>query len=153
MVLPAIGSLRLRECTVARVSAFFDALEPRYSVNTRGGIRTVVSCSMRQAVLHEAVATDPVRELERIERPTGERKPGPRGLTAEERRRLLDWLDGSSTDPRVRKLQRMARAADLPDLVRFFLGAGMRIDVALATRRPRRRDARQIDSSNSVTLR
>ena len=31
--------------------------------------------------------------------------------------------------------QKIARSADLPDLVRFFLGTGLRIGEALATRR------------------
>lgn len=79
-VLPALGALRLRECTVA--------------------------------------------QLNRIEQPREKRRTGPRGLTVEERRALLEWLDASSPDPAARRIQGVARRAELPDLVRFFLGTG-----------------------------
>jgi integrase len=53
----------------------------------------------------------------------------------EERRELLAWLDGSSDDPATLRKQKVVRSADLPDLVRFFLGTGLRVGEALATRR------------------
>lgn len=134
-ILPALGALRLRECTVARVDSFLEALEPRYAANTRRKLRSIVSGVLQVAVLHEALASNPVRELGRIEQPKGQRKARPRGLTLEERRGLLDWLDGASDDPATLRKQKIARAADLPDLVRFFLGTGLRIGEALATRR------------------
>ncbi|MFC5061973.1 tyrosine-type recombinase/integrase [Actinomycetospora atypica] len=134
-ILPAMGALRLRECTVARLDAFLEVLEPRYAPNTRRKLRSIVSGVLQVAVLHEAIAGNPVRELDRIEQPKGQRKARPRGLTADERRGLLDWLDGTSDDPAVLRKQKIARAADLPDLVRFFLGTGLRIGDALATRR------------------
>lgn len=135
IVLPALGALRLRECTVSRLDAFFGALEARYAPNTLRSVRTVVSGVLRQAVLYEAIAHNPVRELERIEQPRGQRKAGPRGLTAAERRMLLTWIDGWSPDARVQQMQRRARDAELPDLIRFFLGTGTRIGEAMATRR------------------
>jgi integrase len=134
-ILPALGALRLRECTVARLDAFLEALEARYAANTRRKLRSIVSGVLQVAVLQEAIASNPVRELDRIEQPKGQRKARPRALTIEERRNLLDWLDGSSDDPAVLRKQKVARSADLPDLVRFFLGTGLRIGEALATRR------------------
>ncbi len=68
-------------------------------------------------MLHDAVASNPVRELERIESPKGHRKAPARGLTSEERRRLLAFVD---TD-------KVAVGADLPDLIRFAVGSGLRI--------------------------
>lgn len=135
-ILPALGALRLRECTVARLDAFLEALEPRYAANTRRKLRSIVSGVLQVAVLQEAIVSNPVRELDRIEQPKGQRKARSRGLTLEERRRLLDWLDGSSGDPATLRKQKIARSADLPDLVRFFLGTGLRIGEALATRCP-----------------
>lgn len=82
---------------------------------------------MQQAVLHRAAPGNPVRELERIEEPKGKRKAQPRGLTIEERRRLLGWLDGTSEDVKTAWKQKVAQAADLPDLIRFVLGTGLRI--------------------------
>lgn len=128
VVLPALGELRIHECDVAQLDAYFTDLQRRgYAANTRRTLRAIVSGTMRQAVLHKAAPTNPVRELERIEEPKGKRKAQPRGLTVEERRRLLGWLDGTSTEPKVARKQQVARDADLPDLIRFALGTGLRI--------------------------
>ena len=134
-VLPALGALQLRECTVARLDALLEALEPRYAPSTRRTLRSIVSGVLQVAVLHEALAANPVRELDRIEQPKGKAKKKPRGLTVEEREALLEWFDQDSEDDQVRRLQRVARAAELPDLVRFSLGTGLRIGEALAVRR------------------
>jgi hypothetical protein len=52
----------------------------------------------------------------RIESPKGLHKAPPRGLTAEEHRRLLAFVDTDET----------AIRADLPDLIRFAFGFGLR---------------------------
>jgi integrase len=128
IVLPALGELRIHECDVAQFDAFFtDLLRRGYAANTRRTLRAIVSGAMQQAVLHKAAPSNPVRELEPIEEPKGKRRAQPRGLTIEERRRLLDWLDGTSDDPTTARKQRIAREADLPDLIRFALGTGLRI--------------------------
>ena len=140
LVLPELGGLRLHECDVAHLDAFFSRLEQarrtvehadgtitekvRYAANTRRTLRTIVGGVLLQAVLHQAVASNPVRELERIESPKGHRKGPPRGLTAEERRRLLAFIDD---DP-------VAVGGDLPDLIRFALGSGLRIGELCAVR-------------------
>jgi len=87
-------------------------------------VRAVVGGIMQQAVLHQAVASNPVRDLERIESPKGHRKAPPRGLTAEERRRLLEFVD---TD-------KSAVRADLPAVIRFALGSGLRVGEICAVR-------------------
>lgn len=119
---------------MSRLDAFLAALEPRYAANTRRKLRTIASGVLQHAVLTEAIPRNPVRDLDRIEESAGTRKAGPRGLTAAERSRLLGWLDGESDDPDVRRKQEVARAADLPDLVRFMLGTGLRVGEALAIR-------------------
>jgi integrase len=140
LVLPQLGALHLPECDVAHLDAFFTRLERarrtataedgtttekiRYAANTRRTIRAIVAGVMQQAVLHRAVASNPVRELERIESPKGHRKAPPRGLTPEERRRLLAFVDVDKT----------AGAADLPDLIRFAIGSGLRIGELCAVR-------------------
>lgn len=133
-ILPALGNLRLRECTVGRLDAFLAALEPRYAANTRRKLRTIVSGVLQHAVLSEAIPRNPVRDLDRIEEAPGSRRAGPRGLTIAERDRLLGWLDGESDDPVELRRQHVAQAAELPDLVRFMLGTGLRIGEALAAR-------------------
>ncbi len=134
-ILPGLGALRLRECTVVYRDAFLEALQPRYAANTRRKLRSIVSGVHQVAVPHEAIASNPVRELDRIEQPKGQRRSRPRALILDERRGLLAWLDGTSDNPAVLRKQKVARSADLPDLVRFFLGTGLRIGEALATPR------------------
>lgn len=72
---------------------------------------------MQQAVLHEALAANPVREVSRI-------RGKPRALTTEERR---NWLKFLATDP-------AAVRRDLHDLSVFMLGTGVLIGEALAVR-------------------
>jgi integrase len=140
VILPELGELLLAECDVAHVDAFFSRLErkrrtvvhddgttsekPHYAASTRRGVRAVVSGVLQQAVLHKAIASNPVRDLERIESPRGHRPAEPRGLTAEERRRLLAYVDAD----------KVSIAADLPDLIRFAIGTGLRIGELCATR-------------------
>ena len=140
LVLPQLGELRLAECDVAQIDAFFSRLErsrrtveqedgsmiekPHYAASSRRTVRSVVSGILQQAVLHRAIASDPVRELERIESPKGHGKAEPRGLTAEERRRLLVHVD---TDE-------VSIVADLPDLIRLAIGTGLRIGELCAVR-------------------
>ena len=120
-ILPELGEVRLREITVATLEPFFDALEDQgLSPNYRRDIRAAVSGILQVAIKHRAIATNPVHDLDDID---GGRKQ-PRGLTAEERRRLLDFLDHDQA----------ARRRDLPDLARFMLGTGVRIGEALAVR-------------------
>jgi len=140
LVLPQLGELRLYECDVAHIDAFFTRLEQarrtiehedgattkkvRYAANTRRTIRAIVAGVLQQAVLHQAIASNPVRELERIESPKGHRMTPPRGLTPEERRRLLAFVDAD----------KVAVGADLPDLIRFAIGSGLRIGELCAVR-------------------
>jgi integrase len=79
---------------------------------------------LQQAVLHQAIASNPIRELERIESPKGHRTAPPRGLTAEERRKLFAFVDQD----------KVAVGADLPDLIRFAIGSGLRIGELCAVR-------------------
>jgi integrase len=140
VVLPELGALQLHECDVARMDAFFARLERarctvhlddgsttekiRYAANTRRTIRSIIAGILQQAVLHKALPSNPVRELERIESPKGQRKAPPRGLTPEERSRLLGYVDAD----------KVAVAADLPDLIRFAIGSGLRIGELCAVR-------------------
>jgi integrase len=134
VVLPQLAELRLQECDVAQIDAFFTRLEQaRRTVVSEDGtttekirrtIRAIVGGVMQQAVLHQAVASNPVRELEPIESPKGHRKAPPRGLTPEERRRLLAHVDAD----------KVAMGADLPDLIRFAIGSGLRIGELCAVR-------------------
>jgi len=89
-----------------------------------------VSLILRIAVQHEAIPDNPDRHLDPIE--AGSRKP--RALTAEERRRFLAWMPGTSDAKEEARAQASARRRDLPDIVTFMLGTGVRIGGALGVR-------------------
>ncbi|MBW0101651.1 tyrosine-type recombinase/integrase [Pseudonocardia sp. KRD291] len=130
VILPAIGQWRLYECTVPRFDAFFNSLPARHSPESRKTIRTVVSLVLRVAVQHEAMADNPIRHLDPIER--GPRRP--RALTTMERRHFLDWMAGTSEDDEEARAQVRARRRDLPDIVTFMIGTGVRMGEALGVR-------------------
>jgi integrase len=130
VLLPAMGQWRLHECTVPRVDILFTDLAKSQGPQSRKTIRTVLSLVFRLAVQHEAMPDNPVRHLDPIE--AGSRKP--RALTLEERRRFLSWMAGTSNDKEEARAQASARRRDLPDIVTFMLGTGVRIGEALAVR-------------------
>jgi hypothetical protein len=127
VVLPAMGQWRLRECTVPQLDSFFTELAKTQSAQSRKTVRTVVSLILRLAVQHEAIRDNAVRHLDPIE--AGSRKP--RALTTEERRRFLAWMRGTSDSKEEARAQESARRRDLPDLVTFMLGTGVRIGEVL----------------------
>lgn len=130
VVLPAMGQWRLRECTVPQLDTFFTGLAATQGPQSRKTVRTVVSLILRLAVQHEAIRDNPVRHLDPIE--AGSRKP--RALSTGERRRFLAWMQGASEDKGEARAQAAARRRDLPDIVTFMLGTGVRIGEALGVR-------------------
>ncbi|MFE2751547.1 tyrosine recombinase XerC [Actinosynnema sp. NPDC059335] len=120
-VLPNVGQLRLRECTVGRFQALMDQLAERLDSNTLAGIRTVLSGVMQEAVDRDLISANPVREMRDIE-PSRKRK-----APAYDHEQLVDFfarLDGDEE----------SRRADLPDLLRFYFAVGVRFGEALALR-------------------
>jgi integrase len=130
IILPAMGQWRLRECTLPRLDSFFTGLASTQGAQSRKTIRTVVSLVLRVAVQHEAIPDNPVRHLDPIE--AGSNKP--RALTAEERRSFLAWMQSKSKDKEEARAQAAARRRDLPDIVTFMLGTGVRLGEALGVR-------------------
>lgn len=113
-----LGQLQLTECTVSALHSFLVKLAARSS-STAVMCRKVLSGMFGFAVIHKAMATNPVRDVGRIER-----KPQ-REVRALEAAQVRDWLtklDGSE----------YALHWDLPDLSRFLLATGVRIGEALA---------------------
>jgi integrase len=86
---------------------------------TARSCRSVLSGILGLAVRYGAMATNPVRDVGRLE---GKPKKEPRALTSAERVALFAAL---SADPR-------AAAMDIPDLARFMLATGLRIGECLA---------------------
>ncbi len=103
----------------------FRAVRTSHGVGAAKSARSVLSGMLSLAVRHGALTTNPVRETstKRTQKRTAR---GPRALTVPEAEQLLVRL---STDPEALRL-------DLPDLVEFMLGTGVRIGEACAVRRP-----------------
>ncbi|MFB6718904.1 tyrosine-type recombinase/integrase [Kribbella sp. NPDC056345] len=116
---PAIAELRIGEATTQRLDKVISTISDRSGTSTAKTARAIVSGMMSLAVRYGAITTNPMREIEAIE---GAPKNPPRALTAEEVTLLRRSL---AADPR-------AVDADLPDLVAFMLGTGVRIGEALA---------------------
>lgn len=139
IVLPGLGQLRLAECTVGQIDMFFTGLASRktrrgtpMSAKYRRSIRDVVKQVLDQAVKHDVLAANPTMYIDRIE--DHRRRKEPRGLTAEERRRLFAWLAATDEDEVVGKAQAYARRRDLPDLMTLMVGTGVRIGEVLGLR-------------------
>jgi integrase len=119
-VLPGLGELRVREATVPAVDRLLATVSSSHGTAAAKSTRNVLSGILGLAVRHGLLLTNPVREAA-IQRDT-RTSSGPRALTVEETRQLRDRL---SADPdAVRR--------DLPDLVDFMLGTGVRIGEACA---------------------
>lgn len=117
-VLPELGATPLAELTTARVDAFLQDRLRRHSYAVAKLCRTVVSGICGWLARQDALRSNPVRETTPLE---GPRDGAARALTPSELRRWLAIVDGSPYA--VRK--------DLPDLVRFLLGTGVRLGEAL----------------------
>ncbi|TCO15751.1 phage integrase family protein [Kribbella steppae] len=116
---PALGELRIGEATTQRIDTVISKITERAGAPRAKTCRAVLSGMMKLAVRYGAISVNPVREIEAIE---AEAKNPPRSLTSEEVTLLKTHL---ATDER-------AVQADLPDLVTFMLGTGVRIGEALA---------------------
>jgi integrase len=122
-VLPAFAELTLRECDdVTLVHNFLRRLEDeeKLAANTVRSCRNVLSGILAFAAQRGAIPRNPVRDAGRIE---GGASPA-RALTATER---VDFLAKLDADER-------AVEDDLPDLVRYMLGSGVRLGEALGLR-------------------
>ncbi|MFD7161544.1 helix-turn-helix domain-containing protein [Kribbella sp. NPDC059898] len=118
-VRPALGELLIGEATTPRIDRVIGTIKRNAGRPTAKTCRAVISGMMQLAVRYGALTVNPVREVEAVEaRP----KDPPRALTTEEIALLRQQL---TTDE-------AARHADLPDLVVFMLGTGVRIGESLA---------------------
>lgn len=138
-VLPALGELRLGECKPARLNRYLDEMDNLgYSADTRRNIKTVISGVLQQGVDHEVLEVNPARSMRRIE---GARRKV-RALTPAERSDLLTKVDDLRCTYHLESPAAKAavcrlcgsRRRNVPDLVRFMLGTGVRIGEALAMR-------------------
>lgn len=121
-VLPALGSLRLREVTTPVVNRLCQDKLRRYSLSLANHTRAVTSNVLGMAVQEGALSANPVHEIAPLTARRAKHKAKKaRALTEDELLTLLGKLD--TDDEAVRR--------DLPDLVRFFVATGERRGEAL----------------------
>ncbi|HEY3558902.1 MAG TPA: tyrosine-type recombinase/integrase [Kribbella sp.] len=116
---PALGELRIGEANTPRIDEVLSQIKTRSGAPRAKTCRAVLSGMMKLAVRYGALTVNPVREVDTIE---SQPKNPPRSLTTEEVVLLRKSL---AADER-------AVEADLPDLVTFMLGTGVRIGESLA---------------------
>lgn len=124
---PAIGQLRLRECTVSRLQDFFDELAAEKRLSTGEclspgslrNIRKVVSGALRVAVKEGVLVHNPVRELDPIE--GGSRKQP----IAYDPERSVAFFAAIEAD-------RIATRTGLTKILKFIFKTGTRVGEACA---------------------
>ncbi|MGR7026147.1 site-specific integrase [Geodermatophilus sp. URMC 62] len=121
-VLPGLGELLLRELTVAAVDRLLTTVTADHGPAAAKSTRSVLSGILGLAVRHGLLATNPVRDAPA--RRTGRSAGRPRALSVEDVDLLRARLAADATAVR----------RDLPDLVDFLLGTGLRIGEACALR-------------------
>jgi integrase len=122
-VLPALGSVRVRELSVGLLDRHLAAVRASSGPALAKMTKSVISGMCGLACRHDALKANPCREVARI--PSRTRR-APRALTADEVRSVRSWLSEDGT----------ARERDLPDLVAFMVATGLRIGEACAVSWP-----------------
>lgn len=128
-VVKGLGGLLLREVDVPKVDRFLKSVREHHGAAAAKSAKTVTSLVLGFAVRHGALAANPVRDTGRIK---SAGKTRPKALTAAETTDLLKKVDAETgADPAARASDEL----DLPQVVGFMLGTGMRIGETLAVRR------------------
>lgn len=125
---PAVGELRVCELTAPLINRVCRTIKDTHSASTAKGVRVVIGGVCNFAIREGALTRNPVRDIEPIETAKATRARqqtvNKRALTPDQ---IVDVFHRLDNDPR-------AVAADLPDLVRLFLGTGERTGEALGAR-------------------
>jgi integrase len=138
LVIPGLGALRLSELKVGAVDRWLKAITKKHGASTARGARAVVSGMVGMAMRHDAMETNPVRDVAPIPIVTDE----VRALTPAETEKLVKKIRADKESKRL----------DLVDLVEFMLGTGVRIGEACALRVPQvDLDGGTIEISATVT--
>ncbi len=114
-----VGELRVRELSVAVCDRFLQAVQAQSGAAVAKMTRSVLSGICGHAARSGLLDRNPVRDTGPI---SSKPKRAPRALTVEQVRDLRTWL--TYDDVAIRR--------DIPDLVAFLLGTGLRISEASA---------------------
>jgi integrase len=122
-VLPALGSVRVREMSVGLLDRHLAAVRASHGPALAKMTKSVLSGMCSLACRHDAMKSNPCRDVARIpSRP----QRAPRSLTVDEVRTVRAWLNEDAK----------ARERDLPELVAFMVATGLRIGEACAVSWP-----------------
>ena len=119
-VIPALGSLRVRELSTGMVDRHLRAVRDKHGAAMAKLCRTVLSGMAGLATRLDALEHNPVRDAGRIV--PSKPKRVPRALNVAEVRQLRAWLTYDDK----------ARERDLPDLVDMLLATGLRVGECLS---------------------
>lgn len=114
---PRIGDLGVSEATADRLQRFLDVVVAEHGPGEAKKTRAVLSGMMGLAARSDAIKTNPVRELARVEA----KAVGATAVPLDELPGLLDAVRGDG------RLQEM----DMADLIEFIAGTGVRISEAI----------------------
>ncbi|WP_433464366.1 tyrosine-type recombinase/integrase [Spirillospora sp. CA-128828] len=120
-ILGGLGGRLMREIDVPTCDKFIKAVRQNHGPSAAKTTKSVLSLLLGMAARHGALPANPIRDTAKIS--TG-RKARPRALTPDEQAVMLVKVAG---DERAAEL-------DVPELVEFLDGTGMRIGEALAVR-------------------
>ena len=133
-VLAGVGNLLVREATVSRLDRFLKATSEQTGPATAKSCRAVLSGMMALAVRHDAIRSNPLRDVAGI---TVTPKDEARAMTVDEvqavRRTVAAWIVGAPT-PDGRPRRGRPPADDLLDIVDVLVATGLRIGELLAVR-------------------
>ncbi|MFC4942533.1 tyrosine recombinase XerC [Pseudonocardia sp. GCM10023141] len=116
-ILPALGSVRVRELSVGLVDRHLRAVEAKHGAGLAKQTKTVLGQVCGLAVRHDALTGNPVRDTSPI---STKPKKAPRAFTEEQGLQLLAFLTYDD----------QAIARDIPAFVATMLATGMRIGEA-----------------------
>ncbi|MEO6886712.1 MAG: tyrosine-type recombinase/integrase [Jatrophihabitantaceae bacterium] len=117
-VIPGLGELRIKELSVPTADRFIKLVSERSGAGTAKTVRSVLSGMLGLAVRHGAITHNPIRDVGRIARP----RKQVRALTRAEADELRLAIHRDE----------IAQRLDLPELIDFLLGTGLRIGEACA---------------------
>lgn len=118
-ILPALGQVKVRELSVGLVDRHLAAVKEQHGAALAKMTKSVLSGVCGLAARHDALSSNPCRDVARIS--TKPKKP-PSALTVADVKAIRAWLMSNAR----------AHERDLPDLVAFLSGTGLRIGEALA---------------------
>ncbi|WP_169846691.1 site-specific integrase [Rhodococcus marinonascens] len=130
----SIGGLRLRECTTSRIDRLLKEVAANHPAKAKT-MKVALTGMLSMAVRHDAIATNPVREVGKLQSAPHE----VRAITLDELKALREhvrlWQTGAAMEGREpRQIGGQKRTQGLLDVVDILLATGARPGEVLAMR-------------------